>query len=149
MRLSAFAALALLAGCQGSGRVETYPVSGQVEYGGKPAAGVQVFLMPTSAPTRPEIPGNPHGVTDEQGRFRLSTFGDGDGAAAGGYQVVLVWPDPKSDAEEQPDLLMGWHDAVHSKLTARIKAGDNALPAFKLARVTQPPGQAEGVPGRN
>ena len=149
MRLSTFAALALLAGCQGTGRVETNPVSGQVLYGGKPAAGVQVYFLPTSAPMRPDIPANPHGTTDEQGQFRLSTFGDGDGAAAGGYQVVLLWPDAKSEAEEPPDRLMGWHDAVHSKITARIKPGDNALPPFKLPRVTHPPGPVQGVPGRN
>jgi hypothetical protein len=31
-------------------------------------------------------------VTGPDGSFTLSTYGDGDGAPQGGYQVVLLWP---------------------------------------------------------
>jgi hypothetical protein len=70
-------------GCGKAGRVPTYPVHGQILYDGKPAAGVMVFFYPTGAPGVPEIPGNPHGETGPDGRFTLTTYKDGDGAAEG------------------------------------------------------------------
>jgi hypothetical protein len=146
-------AVALLAagGCdRGPEQVPVYPVSGQVIYDGKPAAKVQVYLFPTSAPMVPTIPSNPHGVTGPDGRFTLSTFGPGDGAPEGGYQVLLLWP-VETDPEEEAtvDRLMGWFDALHSKLTAQVKTGPNELPVIRIKAVTKPPEAMQGVPGRN
>lgn len=143
--------LALAAGCgPGKAPVVVHPVSGQVNYNGKPAAGVQVFLLPTSAPIVPDIPSNPHGVTGSDGRFKLTTFTEGDGAAEGGYQVILLWPmETSEEAENSTDRFLGWYDAVHSTLTAHIKPGDNSLSTFNLPLVTRPPDAVQGVPGRN
>jgi hypothetical protein len=144
-------ALALALGCtEAKGPVRVHPITGKVLYDGKPAAGVQVFFMPTSAPMPPDIPMNPRGVTDDAGNFSLSTFGNGDGAADGGYQVILLWPpEEKEGVEEDGDRLMGWYDARHTKLSVHLKAEDNALPPFKLPAVNGPPPAVEGVPGRN
>jgi hypothetical protein len=150
VRLSAALALACALGCGGKTPVKTHPVSGQVLVGGKPAAGVQVFLLPTSAPTVPDIPSNPFGVTDAEGRFTLGTYAPGDGAAEGGYQVIFLWPPETPEGEEATtDRFLGWYDAVHTTLTAHIKPGDNTLPTFKLPVVTRPPEAVQGVPGRN
>ena len=145
------------AGCANgpdNGPVVPHPVSGKVMYDGKPAAGVQVTLIPGDAPMVPRIPRNPHGITGSDGRFTITTFTEGDGAAEGGYQVVLVWPKPEdetSDLEEHVDAdrLLGGYDATHSTLNVRVKSGDNELPTFNLRKVTQPPAASEGVPGRN
>jgi hypothetical protein len=145
-------ALGLTAGCDSApDRVETHPVSGQVLYDGKAAAGVRVFLIPTSAPAPPDVPSNPYGVTGPDGRFTLSTFGDGDGAAEGGYQVVFFWPaETKEDEEESDeDQLFGWYSAVNSKIAIEVKTGDNALQPFNLPFRKGPPPKSEGVPGRN
>lgn len=143
-------ALAVLAGCGPAAPVACHPAHGQIFYDGKPAAGVRVYLMPTSAPMPPAVPTNPSAVTDADGRFDLSTRGNKDGAAEGGYQIVLSWPDPSAGREEdESDRLMGWYDAAHSRLSAHIKAGTNELPAIRLPAVTQPPRPSEGVPGRN
>lgn len=132
-------------------RVAVYPVSGQVFYDGRPAAGVSVYLAPTSAPTVPEVPANPHGVTGPDGRFTLTTYAPGDGAAAGGYQVLLMWLPPVKDGEEaeESDRLLGWYGPVHSKLTVLVVPGGNAIPPFKLPATSKVPGVVEGVPGRN
>ncbi len=148
-----FALGLLSAGC-GRGRtpVAVHPVKGQVLYAGKPAAGVKVYLLPTSAPTVPDVPNNPHGVTGSDGNFQLTTFKENDGAAEGGYQVIMVWPPAtKSDdlEESDSDRLMGWYGPVHSKLTAQIKTGENVLGPFKLATISVPPSAVEGIPGRN
>jgi hypothetical protein len=93
---------------------------------------------------------NPRGVTGPDGRFVLTTYADGDGAAAGGYQVILLWPpSAKGGEESETDRLLGWYDAAHSKLTAQVKAGENRLPPFELPAVSGPPARSEGVPGRN
>lgn len=153
-RVAGLAALLTLAcavgGCGAKLPVRTYPVSGQVLYGGKPAAGVQVFLLPTSAPTVPDIPSNPRGLTGADGRFTLGTFTAEDGAAPGGYQVILLWPPETTEGEEATtDRLLGWYSAVHSQLTTDIKPEENRLPVFNLPVVTRPPDAVQGVPGRN
>lgn len=137
------------------GPVPVYPVSGAVVYNGSPAEGVDVYLLPTSAPMVPQIPHNPSGKTDAAGKFSLSTYAENDGAAEGGYQVVLRWKPPavkgeiENLEEADTDKLLGWYDAANSKLTAQIVPGDNRLPAFKLPAVTAPPAPSQGVPGRN
>lgn len=149
------AALHLIAGCSKSEeRIPTHPVFGRVLYDGRPAVGVQVTLIPTDAPMVPQIPRNPHGLTDDEGRFTLSTFDEGDGAAEGGYQVVLLWPspaDPEREGleEEETDRLFGWYDPAHSTISVRIKPGVNELPQWNLPKLTSPPPPSEGIPGRN
>lgn len=154
IRLFTFTLSAIaICGCgkESSESVPTYPVSGKVTYNGKPAGGVQVFLYPTSAPTIPQIPSNPHGTTEKDGTFTLTTYREGDGAPEGGYQVILNWPAAKEDDDDEAttDRLQGWYDAAHSKLRAQIKSGDNALPPFNLPAITKPPEQLMGIPGRN
>jgi hypothetical protein len=143
--------LLVIAGCGNSGRVPVYPVRGQILYDGKPAAGVQVFLFPTAAPGVPEIPGNPHGETGTDGYFTLTTYTDGDGAAEGSYQLVLIWPEtPDEHEEEGKDRLMSWYTVAHSKISVQIKPTSNDLQTFKLPVVKAPPSQSsEGIPGRN
>ena len=154
--ISLMPAVVLLAGCSGSdnGPIVVHPVAGKVIYDGKPAAGVVVTLIPNDAPMVPRIPQNPHAVTGSDGRFSISTFAEGDGAAEGGYQIVLSWPGPteensESDEEMDTDRLMGWYDGTHSNFGIRVQAGQNEVPTFNLRRVTQPPPVSEGVPGRN
>jgi hypothetical protein len=141
-----------LAGCGAPGPVATHPVSGSVSYEGKPAAGVKVFLVPTSAPVPPEIPQNPYGVTDDSGRFKLTTYKDGDGAAEGGYQIVLLWPQGDAASEEEgtvQDRFFGWFTVAHTKLTAQIKPGPNELTPIRIPTIKGPPGKIQGIPGRN
>ena len=151
IRLILPVAAALVAGCGEEKKVAVHPVKGQVFYDGKPAAGVQVFLSPTSAPTVPKIPSNPHGKTDANGEFTLTTFAEGDGAAEGGYQVVFHWPPEVKEDEEgaDSDKLLGWYNGVNSKLSVQIKPGENTLGPFKLPATTKPPGESVGVPGKN
>src|SRR5438046_1248625 len=120
--LPALALLVLTAGCGSARPIRCHPVTGQVIYDGKPAAGVRVYLMPTSAPMVPQIPSNPHAVTGSDGRFSVGTYGDADGAPEGGYQIVLYWPKgPEGGSEssegDESDQLLGWYDAAHSKLS--------------------------------
>ncbi len=152
-----------VAGCGESKNTDItpQPVTGRVFYDGKPAAGVQVTLIPTDAPMVPRIPRNPHATTTDDGSFSITTFKDGDGAAEGGYQLVLAWPVDQSekaakggkvdssDEAQDIDRLMGWYDPLHSTIQVRVKPGQNEIPTIKIPLISQPPPVSEGVPGRN
>ena len=151
---------ALLAvGCPSSSNLEDqpvqpHPVTGTVIYDGKAAAGVVVTLIPMDAPMVPRIPRNPGATTKDDGTFAIATFKEGDGAAEGGYLVVLKWPgetdeNAEGEAKQEKDRLMGWYDIKHSTFNIRVQPGDNALPTFNLPKVTKPPPAVFGVPGRN
>ena len=151
VRLALLLLPSAVVGCEGTPpAVPVHPVSGSVSYDGQPAAGVQVFLVPTSAPTVPTVPNNPYGVTGADGKFTLTTYTAGDGAAEGGYQIVLRWPEAVAESEESTkDRLLGWYTAAHTTFSAHIKPGANALPPLNLPARTKPPEAAQGVPGRN
>ena len=144
-------AVVALAGCGKPEKVPVHPVSGRIFYDGKPAAGVHVFLYPTAAPGVPEIPANPHGMTGPDGRFTIGTYAEGDGAAEGSYQVVLIWPaETDTDVEEPEDRLLGWYTVARSTLTATVPAGGTELELFKLPARKAPPAESGGgIPGRN
>jgi hypothetical protein len=149
----------LAAGCPAASNLEDqpvvpHPVTGTVLYDGKAAAGVIVTLIPSDAPMVPRIPRNPSAMTKEDGTFAITTFTQGDGAAEGGYLVVLKWPgeldeNAEGEAKQETDRLKGWYDIKHSSFNIRVEAGTNALPTFNLPKVTQPPPSVFGVPGRN
>jgi len=140
-----------LTGCSKTEKVAIHPVMGVIYYDGKPAEGVQVFLYPTSAPGVPAVPAHPHGTTGSDGRFQLATYSDADGAAEGGYQIVLFWPQAvEEDGEESnADRLLGWYTAARSKLTVQVQAGSNEVPRINLPVMKSSPAKSEGVPGRN
>jgi len=81
--------LAMVAGCSG-GREPTYPVEGRVTLRGEPLSSGMIIFRPAQGPVAT-------GKIDEQGRFRLSTYGEGDGAVAGRHAVRLGLPDKTFD----------------------------------------------------
>lgn len=79
-----FAALA--AGCTGAPE-KTYPVEGTVTLDGQPVAGLILFGAIDPAPSGKRY--TARGAVDSRGRYELSTFGQGDGAVAGWYEVTV------------------------------------------------------------
>ena len=73
--------LTLVAGCGRSGAV--VPVQGRVLLDGKPVAGAAVLFEPTSG----GVPAT--GTTDSEGKFSLTTTGQGPGAAVGAHNVSV------------------------------------------------------------
>jgi hypothetical protein len=120
-----------------------------VLYDNKAAEGVAVYLGPIQAPTIPDIPANPHGVTDKNGRFSISTYGENDGAPKGKYQLMMMWVDESSKLESKPERFFGWYDSVNSKIMVDITDGENVIPDIKVPVITGPPEPVNGIPGRN
>lgn len=75
----------LLAGCKpGANRPRTAPVKGEVTLKGVPVAGAAVSFQAKDG-SRSSI-----GITDESGRYELTTFERGDGAVPGDYRVAIT-----------------------------------------------------------
>jgi len=127
----------------------TYKVSGQVNYDGKPAENVQIYLFPLAAPTIPDIPSNPRAITNKTGLFEISTYSENDGAPAGKYQILMIWLDDKSTDEQKKDKLLGWFSLGYSQLEIQVKDGENNIPPINVPLITREPDQINGVPGRN
>ena len=142
--------LLMLPGCSKDNIViQTHKISGRILYDGKAAEGVSVYFGPIAAPRVPDIPANPYGVTDKQGRFTISTYGEGDGAPQGEYQIMMIWVDKNSKEESSPDKFYGWFDAVNSKIMVQIKDGVNEIPDIQVPTITGPPPPVNGIVGRN
>jgi hypothetical protein len=109
-----------------------FPVRGEVFFQGKPADGAVVHLHPRDSTKCPPA----FATVQKDGSFALSTYGQGDGAAAGDYVVTLNWRDEKvvdGDSIFGPDRFRGRYSR-HDKsdLKATVTTGENVLPRFDL-----------------
>ena len=111
-----------------------FPVEGQVLIQGKAEEGVEVTFRSTDSTQQ----SRPHAVTDAEGKFRLRTNQDGDGAPAGEYVVTLYWPelsgkDLANAAHAPPDRLgQRFLDPKKSPLRATVAEEPTVLPPFEI-----------------
>jgi len=108
-----------LTGCGGDtdpGRQPVFPVTGTVTMHGAPLGGATVAFAPQA--------GQPTAVgkTDAEGKFTLTTYAYGDGAAAGSFRVVISKtiagpPSGEIDAgdHEASEEAAGAHDAANDE----------------------------------
>jgi hypothetical protein len=128
---------ATLAGCgkgHGDG-VALYPAEGQVLWQGKPLAGALVVFCPQT-PSKEKHHVSPKARTDANGKFRLTTFAAGDGAAEGEYAVVVTC-NPVVQAGDGwapgPNILPPkYANLKTTNLRATIAKGAGSLPALDL-----------------
>ncbi len=92
--------LGTLAGCTESiDRPKTFPVSGKVTYKGQPVTrGTITFQSDQGHASVAEI--------QSDGTYRLSTFGEADGAVAGHYRVYVI--SNTADPNLMPGSSPGW-----------------------------------------
>ncbi|MCL4206365.1 MAG: hypothetical protein KJ000_28115 [Pirellulaceae bacterium] len=86
----------------------TFPVTGQVYVDGQTAAGLQVNLHPLEGFDAAD-PTVSSAVTEQDGRFAVSTYRAGDGAPEGQYALTFEWKkfDLISKTYSGPDQLNG------------------------------------------
>ena len=112
---------AAVCGC-GPSHPHVVPTSGVVTYQGQPVAGAQVnFMAPNAARAA-------YGVTDAEGRFRLSTYGKEDGAVPGSHPVTVAKPtETVTGSGMSPDDPDGGYAAAMGQ-AARSPAPKSELP---------------------
>lgn len=125
------AALALglalaVAGCGGSDHLKVAPAEGKVLYRGEPLKFGAVLFQPSAGPPAT-------GQIQPDGTFRLSTYGQNDGAVIGKHQVAITCMDnqapdaPPPDPNKEPGLgkpliPQKYLSPQSSGLTAEVKA---------------------------
>jgi hypothetical protein len=105
-----------------------HPVSGRVTVSGRPAAGVQVRLYLLNRYHDADAP-RPEATTDKEGRFRLRTGGDRDGAPSGQYVATLVWPTGPGGSDR---LGGAFAEPDGSGLVALIEETTSELPPYEV-----------------
>ena len=118
------------AGC--TSKYTPVPVSGVVTLDGQPVSKATVYFYAVGD----DKEGRPaQGATDENGEFRLSTLGDGDGALPGEYKVVVhkyvpTQPNLKiPDFPNTPEGKIAKQDFMYQNFEAKgIQPFKNALP---------------------
>jgi hypothetical protein len=113
-------ALVALAGCE-KPDPKFYPVTGKVEFQGKPANGFTVEFASQNAETKDL---NARGIVDENGAFQLKSTWNGkekDGAVAGQHKVVIVPPPAASGGPSVLPIPYRYADYNQSGLTFEVK----------------------------
>lgn len=132
-----FAAAAFAVGC-GGGRKACYPVTGTVIVDTKPAPDALVQFH-SHDPADHDGPNRvlATAMTDEAGKFRLSTYAAADGVPAGEYTVTVTWRERSGLLKNQfdgPDRLKGRFALKEkSELRATVGRGPTELPPFQLS----------------
>lgn len=103
------------------------PVEGVVTYEGQPADEAQVAFHPVDTAAAPA--NRPLGITDEQGRFRLTTLAADDGAPVGRYKVTVTWRDRLLVGEESTRsgkslIPVLYNDPVKTPLEHEVRLDD-------------------------
>lgn len=91
---------AIIAGCapaKDKNQKETVPVTGTVNFKGKPLEGATVTFVQSNDPTPA------YGKTDAEGKFKLTTYVDGDGAVVGSHTVLVTKTETKGGAVANAD----------------------------------------------
>lgn len=123
LQISLAVALFTLSGC-GEPGIGTVPASGVVLVDGKPITGVMVTFHPDGAGRAASA------STDAEGKFKLTTITNGDGALPGLYKISVSKHEnpvddlPKYDPNDPKSL-----DAIYSKVDARKKVKSKNLVA--------------------
>jgi hypothetical protein len=117
------------------GQLPTAQVTGEVTYRSAPLARGEIKFIPVQTGGGARVA---YGTLDGQGRYRLGTYGQVDGAILGDYQVVVESREEISaDAARQatkynlvrakPLIPDRYTDPNKSGLTAHVAMGDNTL----------------------
>jgi hypothetical protein len=135
----------LLSGCgpgKPAGARPTKKVTAVVLYKGAPVEGAAVTFIDQS-----DKPITANGITDAEGKAKLKTYVDGDGAVLGTHKVVISKmvavggqsvdvDDPKYDPNAPPStvkyMLPQKYSAMNSGLTAEVTASGPSEFTFEL-----------------
>ncbi len=109
---------------KGPPRKETFPVKGEVSVDGQPAGGLAITCN-NVAGMDAKMPTVSQTFTKDDGKFEISTYGQGDGVPEGEYTLTFIWG--------KPDLLHGGYGGP-DKLKGRYKDPQKSTIRFKVEK---------------
>ncbi|MEO1527279.1 MAG: hypothetical protein AAFX06_17765 [Planctomycetota bacterium] len=119
-----------LLGCSQTPGAPKFPVTGSVSVNGEPAVGMIIRFHARGQGLAGQD-AQPAAVADAEGRFKLSSFGNQDGAAAADYKVTFYWPTNPILASE--DRLKGAYASVEkSPFSVTVTEETTELEPFTL-----------------
>ena len=127
-----------LAACSDGGppRKQCFPARGKLTVKSQPAAGALITLQPQGGGNPDEwSAGYPRGRVGADGSFELETYGEKDGAPAGDYAALVVWPEATSGDDEAAtvDRLAGrYSEPSSSKLQVKINTAPTEIPPISI-----------------
>lgn len=117
--------IAFALGCQSEQGIPLVPVEGSVTFSGMPIPGALVVLHPKPE-SDPRIQ-PARGSADENGKFKITTFQSGDGAAIGQYAITVVSTplvEKEGDFKAGPNVLpTKYSSPTTTDLTAEVAVG--------------------------
>jgi hypothetical protein len=111
-----------------------FPISGTLLINQAAADTAKVVLYPANAAEQKEEwpNGYPHGISDAEGNFKISTYGKDDGAPQGEYLVLVQWNE--GSGENVKDRLKNkYFNPKSPKQRVQVKA-DNPPLQIKLSK---------------
>jgi hypothetical protein len=111
--------IGLSSGC-GDGRPRRVPVSGQVLIDGKPLRSGYVRVVPENSRAA-------QGNIDQNGRFQLTTFDDGDGCVPGTHPLEVSSCEKAGPSAVRWLIPKEYQDAATSGLTVTVKEPTDSL----------------------
>lgn len=112
-------------------QLPTHEVSGKILQDGKPVAHATVVFHPSFELGKDVS--NPRGTTGEDGAFKLSTYGAGDGAPEGEYKITVeLWTSTNPEKGPESRLPVKFAKPDQSGLTAKVASGKNEIPTIEL-----------------
>lgn len=138
----------ICSGCGGEDwQADAYPASGTLTVNGEPAEGAVVELH--SVGQQPDVRNSrPWAIVQEDGSFTLSTYGSGDGAPAGEYDVIVRWPPDVSQPSLTDRLGGAYSTPAGSPATVTITEGENPLPPIEITGAKVSSKDAAAAPRR-
>jgi hypothetical protein len=114
-------------------RKPVQPITGTVTVDGKPGKDIFVYLNPKTPDAAHPV--RPYAQVDEEGKFTISTYEQGDGAPEGEYVVTLEWLNYNIVQNQWggPDKLKNkYSDPQKSGITVRVEGKPVEMPAIEL-----------------
>jgi hypothetical protein len=123
------------------GKLSLFPVSGKLLMDGQPMTQATILFHPVRKYPDGAAPQRPRAVVESDGTFKVSTYGNADGAPAGDYKVTISWKGDVTGAtsEEQAALPEKAPETFQqprsSRLRIKVNEDKNELPTWDLAQL--------------
>jgi hypothetical protein len=130
-------------GCGPGGEFPTAPVTGRVVCEGQPVPHVMVFFEPLPGDKSSLVGKQGFAFADAEGHFRLSSYGEQDGAVVGRHRVRVGPPHPEDHPNYKCPCIL---DSERDVMEVEVEKGEKN--EFELVLTKRTGREPTGLPPR-